>query len=207
VDRPVGASQPKKFLLEEDKRMLRGGSENETEAAVVAAAGEMAAAGETSFCMAERPHAGHLPGALRAVVEIFALHAPWGRERETVAAGLAGQTEFAAGLPPLVSVRFDHAARMAGMGHEMSQFMEEGAGQFLRESKEAGVEQDEVGVEAGHAGGGAQPGMPPEGHAGGQGGQIEPTGPAAGFIFQLPQDLGRMQGAWLERAGGHGGGG
>lgn len=120
------------------------------------------------------------------MVKIIAGH-PAGRgKREGVAAFFVRETEVAAGFFPLGAVRFDQAARIAGLRHEMRQFVEEGAGQFIRKGEQAWIEQNDRAVKPRHPGGGAQAGVPMQCDTGGQAWKFEAQGPGTRFVGQLP---------------------
>ena len=204
MPKPRGGSQLKKIRLAEDISLERGTAGHEPEAAVIASAGFGAAAGEAGFGAAERTDAGDFAAAMRAMVMMTALDAAWGGERQGVATFFAGQTEIAARLPPLGSVRIDEAARVARMGHEMRKFVKEGAGQFFRKHEQARIQEDHGAVEAGLSGSRAQSRVPVQRDALGKARKFEAKGPGARFALHLPQDLGGMRGAGLEGARRHG---
>lgn len=163
-----GGSQPKKIRLLQDISVeQRGGPGHEAEATVVTSAGVGTAAGEASFGAPERTHPPDFASALPTMINVFAFHPARRGKGKSVAAFFAGQTEITAGLAPLGSVRVDHAPRVAGVGDQVGQLMEEGAGQFLREGKQAGIEQNDRAIQPGQTGRGAQPGVPAQGDLGG----------------------------------------
>ncbi len=202
VPNACGDSQPKKLrLLQDISAEQRGGPGHKAEIAVVTAAGVGAAAGETGFGAPERTHAPHFAAALRTMINVFAFHASRRGKWKGVAAFFVRQPEVTAGLAPFGSVRVYHAPRVAGVGHQVGEFMEKSAGQFLREGKQAGIKQDDRAIESGQTGRGAQAGVPAQGDSGGQSRQLESIGPSACFDLHVPQHLGRMEGAGLEGAG------
>jgi len=197
VPKPRGGSQLKKVRLAEDISVERRASGHEAEAAVVASTGFGAATGKAGFGAAERTDPGDFAAAMRAMVMMTALDATRRGQREGVAAFFAIQAEVAARLTPFGSVRIDETARMAGVGDEMREFVEEGAGQFLGESEQAWVEQDDGAIEARESGSGAQARVPMQGDARGETREFETQGPGPRFVFHLLQDFGRMRGAGL----------
>ena len=196
-------SQPKKLGLGQDLTRERGTSVQKAEAPVITAARLCLAAEQTSLAAPEGTNARHFAEASWAVVKVITGHASRGSEREGVTALFGPEAEIAAGQAPLGAVRINEAPRVPGVGHEMGQFVEVGAGQFGGESKETGIEQNEGCVEPGQPGRGAQPRVPVQGDARGQAWEFEAQSPGAGFDLQLAEDFRGVNRAGLERARGH----
>lgn len=82
-------------------------------------------------------------------------------EGEVVATGFSGDAEFGAGVAPVAPVGRNFAASGAVGGHEVGQFVAQGAVDLLRRNAdELGVEFDESPGAVGATGGGAEPGVP-----------------------------------------------
>ena len=132
--------QPKKLGLGQDIPLEWGTSVKKAEAPVITAARLCLAAEQTSFAAPEGTNARHFAEAGGAVVKIITGHAARGSEREGVTALFGPEAEIAAGQAPLGAVWINEAPRVAGVGHEMGQFVKVGAGQFGGESEESGIE-------------------------------------------------------------------
>lgn len=123
------------------------------------------------------------------MVEMLPSNRSWRGQGQRVATLFATEPEVVACGPPLGSVRSCAALRMACEDHEMREFVQKSAGEFLGESKQAGIEENEGAVGTGKPRGGAQPWLPAQGQSGGEGWKTEFSCPGATLKFKLPRNL------------------